>query len=86
MTEQSKRLVSESLQDYMEAVWLLVRRRGVARMREIAEMMGVGKSSVTGAVQALAVRGLVHYEPYQYITLTAKGESAGRCFCGGTAS
>jgi len=70
--------LSESLQDYLEAVTLLVQRRGVARMKEIAGLVGVGKSSVTAGVQALAERGLVHYEPYQYVTMTDEGERLGR--------
>lgn len=74
----SSKVLSESLQDYLEAVYLVAQRNGVARIKEIAALVGVGKSSVTGAVQALADRGLVHYEPYQYITLTAEGETAGR--------
>jgi DtxR family Mn-dependent transcriptional regulator len=70
--------LSESLQDYVEAVYLLVQRHGVARMRDIAGLVGVGKSSATGAIRALAERGLVNYDPYQYVTLTGKGEAAGR--------
>jgi len=70
--------LSESLQDYLEAVYLLVERHGVARMKQIAGLVGVGKSSVTGAVQALAERGLVHYEPYAYVTLTDEGRGLGR--------
>lgn len=70
--------LSESLQDYLEAVYMLVQRDRVARMREIAALLGVGKSSATGAIQALADRGLVHYDPYQFITLTQEGETAGR--------
>jgi len=69
--------LSESLQDYLEAIYLLVQRDRVARMKDIAEIVGVGKSSATGAVQALAERGFVHYDPYQFITLTEKGEAAG---------
>jgi DtxR family Mn-dependent transcriptional regulator len=71
-------LLSESLQDYLEAVTFLVQRDRVARMKEIAAMVGVGKSSATGAVRALAERGLVHYGPYQFVTLTEDGEAAGR--------
>jgi len=70
--------LSESLQDYLEAVYLLVRRDRVARMTQIASMLHVGKPSVTGAVQALAERGLVHYGPYQFVTLTDEGEAAGQ--------
>ena len=70
--------LSESLQDYVEAVYLLVQRHGVARMRDIAGLVGVGKSSATGAIRSLAERGFVNYDPYQYVTLTEKGEAAGR--------
>ena len=70
--------LSESLQDYLEAVYLLVQRHGVARMKGIAAHVGVGKSSVTCGVQALAERGLVNYEPYQYVTLTETGETMGK--------
>jgi len=70
--------LSDSLQDYLEAVYLASQRHGVARMKEIASLVGVGKSSATGAVQSLAERGFVHYDPYQYVTLTEKGEAAGR--------
>jgi len=75
---QQHAALSESLQDYLEAVYLLVQRHGVARMKEIAGLVGVGKSSVTGGVQSLAERGLVHYEPYQYVTLTRDGATIGR--------
>jgi len=78
MSKTGAGVLSESLQDYLEAVYWLVRRDRVARMKEIAAMLGVGKSSATGAIQALADRGLVHYDPYQFITLTDKGQAMGR--------
>jgi len=74
----AKAVLSDSLQDYLEAVYVLVQRDRVARMNRIAAHLGVGKSSATGAVQALAERGLVHYDPYQFITLTPRGEAAAR--------
>ena len=72
MVKESDKL-SPSLEDYLEAVLILVRRGRVARVRDIAAHLGVGKSSVTGAVKTLAKRGLVNYEPYQFITLTDHG-------------
>jgi DtxR family Mn-dependent transcriptional regulator len=78
MAAAGQAILSESLQDYLEAVYFLVQRQRVARMKDIAAMLGVGKSSATGAVQALAGRGLVNYDPYQFITLTGEGEAAGR--------
>jgi len=78
MVDAPEVTLSDSLQDYLEAVYLLVQRDRVARMKEIAAHLGVGKSSATGAIQSLADRGLVNYDPYQFVTLTERGEVAGR--------
>jgi len=68
--------LTSSLEDYLEAVLLLVRRDRVARVRDIAKALGVGMPSVTTALKALAQRGLVNYDPYQVITLTEQGQLA----------
>ena len=68
--------LSESLEDYLETIFLLIRDRAVARSRDIAERMKVSRPSVTGALQALAERALVNYEPYGYVTLTPAGAAA----------
>lgn len=67
-------VLSESLEDYIETIFLLIRDHSVARSRDIAARLNVNRSSVTGALQALAERALVHYEPYGYVTLTSEGE------------
>ena len=66
--------LSESMEDYLETILLLIRDCAVARSRDIAARLKVNRSSVTGALQALAERNLVNYEPYEYVTLTATGE------------
>jgi len=65
--------LSPSLEDYLEAVLILIRRGRVARVKDIAAHLGVGKSSVTGALKALSKRELVNYKPYEFITLTDRG-------------
>lgn len=65
--------LTESLEDYLETILLLTREHTVARSRDIAARMGVKRSSVTGALRALSERHLIDYEPYGYVTLTAKG-------------
>jgi DtxR family Mn-dependent transcriptional regulator len=50
----------------------------VARSKDIAESMGVSRASVTGALRALSEKGLVHYKPYGYTTLTEEGRDAAR--------
>ncbi len=65
--------LSESMEDYLETIFLLIREQAVARSRDIAARLNVNRSSVTGALQALAERALVNYEPYGYVTLTPAG-------------
>lgn len=66
--------LSESLEDYLETIFLLIREKAVARSRDIAARLNVSRPSVTGALQALADRALVNYEPYGHVTLTPAGE------------
>ena len=61
--------LSASLEDYLEAILHLVTEKQVARSRDIAKRLRVNRSSVTGALQALAKKGLVNYEPYEAVTL-----------------
>ena len=66
--------ISENLEDYLETILELEKANKVARSKEIAAKMGVMRGSVTGALKSLAERNLINYEPYSYITLTAKGK------------
>lgn len=70
--------VSESAQDYLEAIFRITSRHRVARSRDIAQALGVTKSSVTTALKQLSASGLVNYDPYSYVTLTHAGELIGR--------
>ncbi|MHC5158242.1 MAG: metal-dependent transcriptional regulator [Planctomycetota bacterium] len=71
--------LSASLEDYLEAIYHLTVGQDVARSKDIADSMGVSRASVTGALRALSEKGLVHYKPYGYTTLTEKGrQAAGR--------
>jgi DtxR family Mn-dependent transcriptional regulator len=67
--------LSASLEDYLEAIFWIVREKQAARARDIAKRLDVGRSSVTGALHALAERTLINYAPYDLITLTEKGKS-----------
>lgn len=70
--------LSASLEDYLEVIFHLEQSNRVARAKDIADQMNVQRASVTGALKALAVRGLVNYSPYSYITLTASGREIAR--------
>lgn len=75
MTGADARTLSASLEDYLEAIFLIVREKQAARAKDIGERLNVGRSSVTGALQALAGRELIHYAPYDIVTLTDKGKA-----------
>lgn len=65
--------LSASLEDYLETIYHLVQENRVARVRDISARMNVNMSSVTGALKQLSSYSLVHYEPYEVITLTELG-------------
>lgn len=76
MVTKPARKLTSSQEDYLEAILALVRQENVARVRDIARRLGVGKSAVTGALKILAKRKLVNYDPYEFITLTERGQAA----------
>jgi DtxR family Mn-dependent transcriptional regulator len=67
MVQHKNTDLSESLEDYLETIFNLSDRSGIARAKDVAETLGVAKSSVTGALRLLAEKGMVNYR------LTKKG-------------
>jgi DtxR family Mn-dependent transcriptional regulator len=65
--------LSASLEDYLEVIFHLENAHQAARAKDIADQMSVQRASVTGALRALAGRGLINYSPYSYVTLTPRG-------------
>ena len=70
--------LSASLEDYLEVIYHLEGSNRVARAKDIADQMSVQRASVTGALKALAGRGLINYSPYSFITLTPAGRTVAR--------
>lgn len=68
--------LSASLEDYLEAIFHVIREKGEVRPGDIAERLGVSGASVTGALRSLAGRNLITYTPYGEIGLTSAGRSA----------
>ncbi len=72
MSDQPTQL-SDSLEDYLEAIFWIASKKGAARAKDIAKALKVRAASVTGALRLLAERKLIHYAPYEVITLTSEG-------------
>ncbi len=76
MTTGKSGSLSASLEDYLEAIFNLSGESNEARSKDIAKLLGVSRSSVTGALRILKEKGLAYYEPYYSITLTKSGRKA----------
>jgi len=70
--------LSQSAQDYLEAVYETGRNREVVRVSEIADRLGVKMPSVVTALRRLADRGLVRHERYGHVILTDTGAAEAR--------
>jgi len=64
---------NESVEMYLETIYILEQSHGHAHGVDIAKQLGVSKASVTKAMKQLKEKGLVNKETYGSITLTAEG-------------
>jgi len=69
----SERRISPSLEDYLEAIYIISKKYGSARVKEIADFLNVKSSSVSEAIGRLKDAGLVDHEKYGRIRLTSVG-------------
>ncbi|MFO7976422.1 MAG: metal-dependent transcriptional regulator [Candidatus Hydrogenedentota bacterium] len=65
--------LTPKLEDYLWAIYYIERKQKVARPKDIVEAKNVASSTVTAALQSLAEKGMINYEPYELITLTKEG-------------
>ncbi|MEM7806584.1 MAG: manganese-binding transcriptional regulator MntR [Planctomycetota bacterium] len=64
---------TETAEDYVEAIDVILRRDGVCRVSDLAKRFGVSHVTVNRTLARLDREGLVMVEPYQPVDLTAKG-------------
>ncbi|KAB7708977.1 transcriptional regulator MntR [Bacillus aerolatus] len=67
-----------SMEDYIEQIFILIDKKGYARVSDIAEALSVHPSSVTKMVQKLDRDEYLIYERYRGLVLTAKGKKIGK--------
>lgn len=70
--------LSPSLEDYLEAIYILKEKKGFTRVSEIAGFLNVKMPSVNSALKILVDKGFVSHKNYGYVTLTDKGEKEAR--------
>ncbi len=66
--------LTESMENYLEAILNLEKTQKVARVKDIADKLSLQRGSVSGALKTLEEKGLINYEPYSFITLTPAGK------------
>lgn len=69
--------MSSSVEDYLEAVYLLTKEKDEVGTSDIASFLGVKLPSVTEMLRKLREKDLVNYEKYGKITLTSRGKELG---------
>ena len=78
MQAVTERQSSEATEDYLEMIDLLVLEKGFASTSDIAERMGVSRSSVTSKVKNLHKQGYLVHTPYRGMALTDSGRTLAR--------
>ena len=75
---QSPAGTSTAAEDYLERILELINSKGYARVVDIAFALKISQASVTNMVQRLDAEGLLKYEKYRGLVLTAAGETVAR--------
>lgn len=69
----------ESVEDYLETIFILSQRLPVVRSVDIANQMNFSKPSVSVAMKKLRESGHIQVSPEGYITLTESGREIADC-------
>jgi DtxR family transcriptional regulator, manganese transport regulator len=75
---QSLAGTSTAVEDYLERILELISSKGYARVIDIAAALRISQASVTNMVQRLDAEGLLKYEKYRGLILTAAGKKLAR--------
>ncbi|MFA5332091.1 MAG: metal-dependent transcriptional regulator [Methanoregula sp.] len=67
-------MAQEQVEEYLEAIYDIAGTEGAAKTTAIAKCLKVAPASVTEALQNLAEKNLVRYEPYKGAALTEDGK------------
>ncbi|MDH5361992.1 MAG: metal-dependent transcriptional regulator [Aigarchaeota archaeon] len=65
--------VSAVIEEYLEAIYRLQRKHGVANTGDLVKQLDVAPGTVTNTIERLEKERLVRHVPYRGVKLTAKG-------------
>lgn len=75
-------MIGKREEDYLEAIYNIVKEKSVARVKDIAEELGIRPPSVTEMLQKLDSKDLIRYRRYEGVRLTKEGEKIGEAVQG----
>ena len=75
---KKNRRKSSAVEDYLERILELIDSKGYARVVDIAKGLRISQASVSNMVRRLDGEGLLKYEKYRGLVLTAAGEALAR--------
>jgi DtxR family transcriptional regulator, Mn-dependent transcriptional regulator len=70
--------MSESIDEYLEAIYVLSREGQAVGTNELSRHLDIKPASATEMLKKLAQKGYIEYSPYQGVTLTGAGFQYGR--------
>ena len=66
--------ISSTMEDYLKVIFRFQQKKRFARVSDVSSAMGKAKSAVTAALRSLSKKGLIIYQPYEPVTLSAEGK------------
>jgi Mn-dependent DtxR family transcriptional regulator len=78
VASSKKKRNSSAVEDYLERILELIDSKGYARVVDIAKGLRISQASVSNMVRRLDADGLLKYEKYRGLVLTAAGETLAR--------
>ena len=70
--------ITSNIEDYLEAIFRIEDNRGIVRVKEISQVLGVTYPSTSGILKKMESMGLVEHERYGYVKLTDEGGRVAR--------
>jgi len=68
-------MTTDSMEQYLQTICKLSSEQSPVALSALADRLGVSSVSANEMIKKLVARGLVTYEPYRGVTLTAEGQT-----------
>lgn len=73
-----KKAINATREDYVRAIYILAEREMTVGVTQIADRLGLRKSTVSERIKSLVADGLVLAGPYKAVQLTERGVDVGK--------